>query len=205
MLDLAYHLCPEKRPAHEQERRALLWSGQIAAVVGRDLVARDTGSPDGGEPYLERLLPRLERLLASALPTGERAEAGRVLGRLGDPRPEVISVDEMEFCWIPEGPFRMGSDKTRDRDADDDEEPAHQLSLPAFFIGRHPVTNAHFRVFVDEGGYGRKEFWGEAIQADVWQDGQIKGRWDEEARGGPQDFERAVQFAEPPGSRGHLV
>ena len=40
------------------------------------------------------------------------------------------------------GSFTMGCKSGRDRDCDDDERPAHQVSLPSFEMGRHEVTQA---------------------------------------------------------------
>ena len=34
-----------------------------------------------------------------------RSNAGNTLGRLGDPRDEVVKLNEMQFCFIPAGPF----------------------------------------------------------------------------------------------------
>jgi len=81
----------------------------------------------------------------------ERAEAGRVLGWLGDPRPDV-ACDVPYMIEIPAGEFVMGSDTS----GDDDERPQHRLTLPTYSIGKYPVTNAQYRRFVDDGGYTKK-------------------------------------------------
>jgi formylglycine-generating enzyme required for sulfatase activity len=47
----------------------------------------------------------------------------------------------------------MGSDKTQDPQARDNELPQHEITLPGYWIGQHPVTVAQFRSFVDESGY----------------------------------------------------
>ena len=57
------------------------------------------------------------------------------------------------FIEIPAGEFLMGSDRSRDPQAEDDELPQHRVSLPTFFIGRHEVTVAQFRTFVEDSGY----------------------------------------------------
>jgi formylglycine-generating enzyme required for sulfatase activity len=49
---------------------------------------------------------------------------------------------------IPAGEFTMGSD-----DGDDDERPAHTVSLDAFEIDKTEVTNEQFQQFVDQSGY----------------------------------------------------
>ncbi len=105
VLDLAYRLCRE--PSGEQNQRALLWSGNISVLAGRQAIELD--KEGDGPAYLKRLLPYLARLPASRLPAIERAEAGRVLGILGDPRPETSTLEEMQFCYIPAGKFLMGT------------------------------------------------------------------------------------------------
>ena len=54
------------------------------------------------------------------------------------------------FDWvtIPAGEFLMGSDKTKDKLAFDDETPQHTLNLPEYRIARVPVTVAQFAAFM---------------------------------------------------------
>lgn len=47
----------------------------------------------------------------------------------------------------------MGSDRTIDAKAADPELPQHKLSLPAYFIGRAPVTVTQFYAFIAVTGY----------------------------------------------------
>jgi iron(II)-dependent oxidoreductase len=60
---------------------------------------------------------------------------------------------------VPAGTFLMGA--AWETFAYDNERPAREVSLPAFRIGRAPVTNGEFACFVGESGYERREFWGE--------------------------------------------
>jgi formylglycine-generating enzyme required for sulfatase activity len=78
-----------------------------------------------------------------------RAAAGDILARCGDPRPEVLTLDEMQFCYIPPGPFWMGSDE------DPEEQPAHLNDCLnyGYWLARYPVTVAQFRDFVAQSGY----------------------------------------------------
>jgi formylglycine-generating enzyme required for sulfatase activity len=89
---------------------------------------------------------QLALLRRRALPPFERALAGRSLSRLGDPRPEVMTLDGMQFCFVPAGPFWMGDDN------DENAKPMHQVDLPAYWIGRYPVTTAQWREYVRESG-----------------------------------------------------
>jgi formylglycine-generating enzyme required for sulfatase activity len=62
------------------------------------------------------------------------------------------SEDLLGFVEIPAGPFTMGSDKSKDDQAHDDELPQHQVTLPAFFMGRYEVTVGQFKACVSDGG-----------------------------------------------------
>ncbi len=70
----------------------------------------------------------------------QRAAAGSVLARIGDPRTEVTDVDAMTFCFVPAGAFLMG-DAYQEYDIDYD-----------YWIARYPVTVAHYRLFIRESG-----------------------------------------------------
>ncbi len=48
------------------------------------------------------------------------------------------------ICPVSAGVFTMGSDKSRDKDADDDETPQYPVEVDAFAIGQHPVTVAEY-------------------------------------------------------------
>jgi formylglycine-generating enzyme required for sulfatase activity len=73
-----------------------------------------------------------------------RIAAGTVLGGLGDPR-----LGEM--VTVTEGKFLMGERREQ-----------HELILPAYQIGKYPVTNAAYRPFVEAGGYQNRTWWTEA-------------------------------------------
>lgn len=176
LLDLAYRLCPGSEPDGPPAWRAALWSGHMAALAGAEQVCRDTDVPEDGVTYLERLRKRLVCLMEGGqLRRVERAEAGRVLARLGDPRAAVTSVEAMELCSVPSGPFWMGEWRN--------EEQNESLDY-GYWMGRYPVTNAQFKAFIDAGGYREPRYWGEAMK----HGGEVQGRWNDTARSGPHDF-----------------
>ncbi|HYN87921.1 MAG TPA: SUMF1/EgtB/PvdO family nonheme iron enzyme, partial [Ardenticatenaceae bacterium] len=189
LLVLAYALCPAEEPATAQQWRAALWSGQMAPVLGEEEIRRDTAQPGGGDSYLQRLVPRLARALhTDALAAIERADAGRARAQLGDPRREAVTVEGMEFCYIPGGTFVMGSGED-DPDAWDDEKPQHACGMPnGYWLGRYPVTVAQYQAFVVGGGYSEGRYWAEAERAGVWHDGLVKGWLDDTERSGPADY-----------------
>jgi iron(II)-dependent oxidoreductase len=88
-----------------------------------------------------------------------------------------------ETVLVPAGPFLMGSTEDNEK-AYDDERPQHRVYLNAFRIGRYPVTNAQYALFVNDGGYEKQEFWAEAgwswrndnsaVQPLYWEDPQWK-------------------------------
>ncbi|HEX2906323.1 MAG TPA: SUMF1/EgtB/PvdO family nonheme iron enzyme [Phototrophicaceae bacterium] len=107
----------------------------------------------------------LVAVMTGAVPPLARAEAGRILNRLGDPRPGVglrsDGLPDMEWVEIPAGPFLMGCDKSLQ--ADDKEAPPHEVTLPTYCISRYLVTNIQFQAFImASDGYNRREWWTES-------------------------------------------
>jgi iron(II)-dependent oxidoreductase len=60
---------------------------------------------------------------------------------------------------VPAGAFTLGVDGDREPWSLDNERPAHTVDLPAFRIGRVPVTNAQWQQFVAAGGYDEERWW----------------------------------------------
>ena len=186
-VNVADALCPHDAPAEvtdADEWRTALLAGEALLEIGlKEVMAR--------ERYT-LVLARVRRWLLGLIEHGalsptERAEAGDVLGRLGDPRffgPYLLPA----FITIPAGVFWMGSNEmevarlqqeTGEKDWES-EAPRHQVDLDAFALGRYPTTNAMFRRFMEAGGYADERWWSDAEAAKVWRpDGIVKDLWGE--------------------------
>jgi formylglycine-generating enzyme required for sulfatase activity len=66
-----------------------------------------------------------------------------------DPKLELAPGVTMQLVRVPAGNFLMGSDKTKDPNADDDELPQHTVFLSAYYIGKYEVTNAQWAAFAE--------------------------------------------------------
>ncbi|MGD9619045.1 MAG: ergothioneine biosynthesis protein EgtB [Mycolicibacterium sp.] len=62
---------------------------------------------------------------------------------------------------VPAGEFVLGVDSATEPYSLDNERPAHVVQIPAFRIGRVPVTNAEWQQFIDDGGYHESRWWSE--------------------------------------------
>lgn len=60
---------------------------------------------------------------------------------------------------VPGGEFVLGVDAGDEPFSLDNERPAHRVDVPAFRIGRVPVTNGEYAAFVADGGYGSPRWW----------------------------------------------
>jgi gamma-glutamyl hercynylcysteine S-oxide synthase len=60
---------------------------------------------------------------------------------------------------VPGGPFVLGVDAAEEPHSLDNERPAHVVDVPAFHIGRVPVTNGEWQAFIDDGGYRDARWW----------------------------------------------
>ena len=91
----------------------------------------------------------------------------------------------LEPIEIPAGAAAIGA--AAEGFAYDNERPRHMVSLPAFRIGRTPVTNATWRHFAEGGGYERRTLWSDEAwswkeQYDIthplhWSDDGTSGEW----------------------------
>ena len=74
------------------------------------------------------------------------------------PRGRLVPADPV---LVPAGPFVLGVDAADEPWSLDNERPAHVVDLPAFRIGRVPVSNGEWRSFIDDGGYADPRWWSE--------------------------------------------
>ena len=195
------------------------WLGALTPdedhLAGLELAAAAVLEIERPDPALrraqaERLLADIQDVARKTRPT-LRARAGDTLAKLGDPRPEVTTIEGMQFCLVPPGPFVMGSNQY------DDEKPQHLnecLSYP-YWIARCPVTAAQWRAFVEVTGFRpgnndslrdpdgrpvRWVSWYESLEFCKWLNSQYIARlpqgyafglpseaeWEKAARGGAQ-------------------
>ncbi len=86
---------------------------------------------------------------------------------------------------VPGGPFVLGVDAATEPESLDNERSAHEVDVPAFRIGRVPVTNGEWRDFIDDGGYRDARWWSERgwshreaaglTAPQFWNDGELAG------------------------------
>ena len=138
-LTLVNRLCPATSQGSPTAWAQTWLAGNVLLECGLKRVQAD----HWGQELYTRVRQRLVALVSQGhLPARERAEAGRTLAYLGDPRPGVCTL-EPDMVFIPAGNFLMG-------------EETYSITLEAFKIGRYPITNAQYRFFVEDGGYTTK-------------------------------------------------
>jgi formylglycine-generating enzyme required for sulfatase activity len=181
VLDLLYGLCPVRPPAGEDDWRGVAWAGTIAAEMGAARIRADD-TPDGGPAFLDRLFTRLRASVAEGrLSVAERADAGDALAALdGDTRPGVGVVavgaaprPDVEWCYVPPGPFWLGSLKGKDDLASGGEQGHSRpfdLAYP-YWIARYAVTQAQYQTFVQATNYHAPFGEAEWAQPYNWRDG----------------------------------
>jgi iron(II)-dependent oxidoreductase len=77
----------------------------------------------------------------------------------GSPLPPGRSAVAGTSVLVPAGEFVLGVDAVSEPHSLDNERNAHVVDVPAFRIGRVPVTNGEWRQFVDDGGYQQQRWW----------------------------------------------
>jgi len=66
---------------------------------------------------------------------------------------------QLNFIKIPSSEFTIGSKRSLDQDAHEDEMPAQVLNVSDYFIMKHAVTNEQFNQFVQATGCRKPLFW----------------------------------------------
>jgi formylglycine-generating enzyme required for sulfatase activity len=120
-----------------------------------------TARPEGVTTQVRADL--LADLCNPAMHLRARLQAGFTLGRVGDPRfePQIINGVQVivpQMVNVPAGDYCLGSAEN-EPNSYDDEKPQHMVDLPAFALGRWPVTNAEFACFIEAGGYKDERYW----------------------------------------------
>lgn len=104
----------------------------------------DWFSSQGPERLMQAIRQHARRLGATVAAPNSKVSAP------APPKPAIdsliIELPKLKFhldlVHIPAGPFMIGDDRY------DDEEPIHMITLPEYWIGKYPVTNAQFAAFV---------------------------------------------------------
>ena len=196
-LRLVEMLCPSAAPDDDREWRRVWTAAYLLLEIGLRR-ARDSKL---GSNLLERVAQRLSLLIEGGLLAPvERAEAGDLLGRLGDPRfdrarfhlPQQFRGQReksMGLVGIRPGLFVMGSRAGDEGVSPDEFGNPTQLSMTyPYWITRYPVTVAAYRDFIKAAGYGAEEHWG----ARGWE-------WKQHLeRMAPDDFQRQRRFPNRP-------
>jgi formylglycine-generating enzyme required for sulfatase activity len=179
-LDGVEQVLPEQTPLPEDEAgwRRVWLAGEMMLVVGLEAAEKD----DVGQELLPNLCQQMGDLLtAGALTPQQRSEVGELLAKLGEMRPDV-ACEVPETVEVPAGSFLMGSDKIKDKYVMGDETPQHEVTLPAYRIGKYPVTNAQFARFVQAGGYANEAYWTKAGWAERKKQGWTEPRHSDNPR-----------------------
>ncbi len=131
----------------------------LAAVRER---TRELAAGDAADGFLHELVLRheqqhtetmLQTMQLARLPAPHEPR----MPEAGGPDATLARLTGLELVAVPGGPCTIGA--PADGFAYDNERPRHPAELPAFRIGRAPVTNAAFLAFVEGGGYARPEWW----------------------------------------------
>jgi len=113
----------------------------------------------------ERLQSAGELLAALSIasrPTSHAPRSPKPSPPAPDDLPDTLTITTpftMEFIRIPAGEFLMGSDPAKDKDAKENEQPQHTVTLPDYYIAKYPVTNAQFAAFLRATGHDAHGKW----------------------------------------------
>jgi iron(II)-dependent oxidoreductase len=129
-----------------------------AEVRGRVLDRLDGFGPDD-DPFDVAMVVSHEQQHDETMLQTLQLRTGPALLGAGTPLPAGRPGLAGTTALVTGGEFTLGVDGTDEPFSLDNERPAHPVDVPAFRIGRVPVTNAEFAAFVDDGGYDQPRWW----------------------------------------------
>ncbi len=131
-----------------------IW-GPVMAVVGLLLAVWggvQLGRPAPSPQVIQRVVTQVVAAPTAVQTAPATAETSELTLTLA---PGVM----LELVRVPAGKFIMGSDKTQDPQAYDDELPQGRVTLPEYWIGKTEVTNAQYATFVTAAGHAAPPDW----------------------------------------------
>jgi formylglycine-generating enzyme required for sulfatase activity len=127
-------------------------SAKTAVVDITESVAKAVGS--SSRSFLEKVWGIDTNYRPKPVPSSHPSKsASAPEPKPGDKRTISAAGVDFTFVYVPAGPFMMGSEEH------DDEKPIHTFQTDAFWLLQTPVTNAHYRPFVEAGGYNKESWW----------------------------------------------
>jgi gamma-glutamyl hercynylcysteine S-oxide synthase len=136
-----------------------------ARAYGREVRARvldrleTLGVSDDGDPFDFAMVVSHEQQHDETMLQALALRTGPPLLGTGTPLPPGRPGVAGTSVAVPAGEFVLGVDAADEPFSLDNERPAHRVHVPAFRIGRVPVTNAEFAGFVADGGYADPRWW----------------------------------------------
>ena len=130
-----------RKQAEEQKRKQ-----QAEKRKAEELARKQAEEQKRKQQEAQRIAEEKRRAEEAARKQAE-AEAQRKAEEAARKKAELLALVG-EMMEIPAGSFQMGSN-----DGDDDEQPVHGVSLPAYSIGKFEVTVGQFRRFVEASAY----------------------------------------------------
>ena len=136
---------------------------------------------DSIHPYIHRLSINFKEKLINELvfrtqqksaDIRARYKAGIALGYIGDPRIPVSTKGSSAWVKpgmveIPEGHYTLGV-----KESTNDEHMEYTADIKAFSIGKFPITNFEWSLFINDGGYENPDYW-PSEESKQWQEGTL--------------------------------
>ncbi|GAB3351901.1 ergothioneine biosynthesis protein EgtB [Modestobacter lapidis] len=130
--------------------------GRVLDRLGRAGADRD---PSSGPAFEVAMVVSHEQQHDETMLQALQLRAGPPLLGAGAPLPAGRPGLTGTTVLVPGGAFILGVDGADEPFSLDNERPAHRVDVPAFRIGRVPVTNAEYADFVADGGYDQPRWW----------------------------------------------